>query len=144
MICWRIPSHKAKTPPGEFKVTTPKNLLINNQAVTSMRNLTTTLTYSKIPTYNWTFTLIPNWIWFCSRLLCFAQISNWWQLCMNSSIWLTPATWLIVVGCKALHFINDEDQEPLGYKTLRCTNTIASHKVYEFYVSVSVTWWILK
>ena len=132
MICWRIPSHKAKTPPSEFKVTTPKNLLINNQAVTSMRNLTTTPTYSKIPTYSWTFTLIPNWIWFCSRLLCFAQISNWWQLCMNPSMWLTPATWLIVVGCKTLHFINDEDQEPLGYKTLRCTNTIASHKVYEF------------
>ena len=29
-------SHKAKTPPGEFKVTTPKNLLINNQTVTSI------------------------------------------------------------------------------------------------------------
>ena len=33
-------SHKAKTPPGEFKVTTPKNPLINNQAVTSIKNLT--------------------------------------------------------------------------------------------------------
>ena len=31
---------KAKTPLGEFKVTTPKNPLINNQAVTSIRNLT--------------------------------------------------------------------------------------------------------
>ena len=31
---------KAKTLPGDFKVTTPKNLLINNQAVTSIRNLT--------------------------------------------------------------------------------------------------------
>ena len=43
---------KAKTPQGEFKVTTPKNLLINNQADTSMRNLTTTLVYPKIPTYS--------------------------------------------------------------------------------------------
>ena len=25
-----------------------------------------------------------------------------------------------VVGCKVLHFINNEDQEVLGYKTLRC------------------------
>ena len=39
---------KAKTPPGEFKVTTLKNSLINNQAVTKMRNLTTTLAYPKI------------------------------------------------------------------------------------------------
>ena len=31
---------KAKTPPGDFKVTTPKNSLINNQAITSKRNLT--------------------------------------------------------------------------------------------------------
>ena len=31
---------KAKIPPGDFKVTTLKNLLINNQAITSKRNLT--------------------------------------------------------------------------------------------------------
>ena len=30
---------KTKTPLGEFRVTTPKNLLINNQVVTSIRNL---------------------------------------------------------------------------------------------------------
>jgi len=71
-------SRKAKTPSGEFKITTPKNPLINNQVVTSMRNLTTTLTYSKIPNYSWTFASIPNWIWSCSKLLCFAQISNLW------------------------------------------------------------------
>ena len=31
---------KEKTPRGDFKVITPKNSLINNQAVTSIRNLT--------------------------------------------------------------------------------------------------------
>ena len=31
---------KAKIPTGDFKVTTLKNLLINNQAITSKRNLT--------------------------------------------------------------------------------------------------------
>ena len=29
---------KTKTPPSDFKVTTPKNPLINNQAITSKRN----------------------------------------------------------------------------------------------------------
>jgi len=45
-------SRKAKIPPDEFKVTTLKNLLINNQVVTSMRNITTTLAYPNILTYN--------------------------------------------------------------------------------------------
>ena len=45
-------SRKAKTPLDEFKVTTPENLLINNQAITSIKNLTTTLAYPEIPTYN--------------------------------------------------------------------------------------------
>ena len=32
---------KAKTPPGEFKVTTPKNLLLSKQVVTKLRNPST-------------------------------------------------------------------------------------------------------
>jgi len=72
-------SYKAKTPPGDFKVTISKNQLINNQTITNIRNLTTTLTYPKIPTYSWTFTSIPNWTWSCSSILSFiAQISNLW------------------------------------------------------------------
>ena len=51
---------------------------------------------------------------------------------MDPSTWLTPATWMIVVGCKVFHFINDEDQEALGYKTLSRTSAVASHRVYEF------------
>ena len=45
-------SHKAKTPPGNFKITTFKNPLINNQAAASITNFTTTLAYPKIPTYS--------------------------------------------------------------------------------------------
>ena len=45
---------------------------------------------------------------------------------------------MIVVSCKVLYFINNEDQEALGYKTLRRTNAIASDRVYEFWVSVSI------
>ena len=41
VICLRMgKTTKAKTLPGDFKVITPKNLLINNQAITSKRNLT--------------------------------------------------------------------------------------------------------
>ena len=63
MICWQMgkTSSKAKTSSDEFKVTTPKNPLINNQAVTNMRNLTTSLAYPKIPTYSCTFAPIPKW-----------------------------------------------------------------------------------
>ena len=45
-------SRKAKTPPSDFQVITPKNPLINNQGVTSIRNFTTTLAYPKIVTHN--------------------------------------------------------------------------------------------
>ena len=126
---WGKP-YKAKSPLGDFKVTTPKNLLINNQVVTSIKNLTTTLAYPKILTYSWTFASIPNWTWSCSNLLSFdAQISNLWlTLCTNPSMWLTPTTWTDVVGCKVLHFINNEDQEALGYKTLCLTNPVAFHR----------------
>ena len=34
-------NHRGKTPPGEFKVTTPENLPLSKQAVTSKRNLNT-------------------------------------------------------------------------------------------------------
>ena len=41
VICLRMEkTTKAKTPPGDFKVITPKNPLINNQVITSKRNLT--------------------------------------------------------------------------------------------------------
>ena len=48
--------------------------------------------------------------------------------------WCTaPSTWLIHqleedVGCKVLHFINNEDQEALGYKILRRKDVVASFR----------------
>ena len=104
MICWQMgkTSRKAKIPPSDFKDTTSKNLLISIQAVTNIRNLTTTLAYLKIPTYSWTIVLIPNWTWFCSSLLPFnAQISNLWlTICMDPSTWLTLATWMMLLTAK--------------------------------------------
>ena len=39
VICLRNgKNHQGKTPPGEFKVTTPENPLLSKQAVTSKRN----------------------------------------------------------------------------------------------------------
>ena len=130
MICWQMGKISRKAKPHRVKVTTPKNPLINNQVVTSMRNLTIILAYPKIPTYNWTFVPIPNWTWSCTSVLSFMHKS---PICdkpfyTDLSTWLTPATWMIVVGYKVLHFINDEDQEALGYKTLWRTNTVAFHK----------------
>ena len=41
VICLQMgKTTKAKTSPGDFKVTTPKNPLINNQTITIKRNLT--------------------------------------------------------------------------------------------------------
>ena len=147
MICWQMgkTSHKAKIPPGYFKVTTSKNSLINNQAITSIRNLTTTLAYPKISTYNWTFASIPNWTWSCSELLRFVQISNLWLTPLHgSSTWLTLVTWLIVVSCKILHFINNKYQNALGYKILWRTNAVASLKENKSLDLCIHMWWLLK
>ena len=95
MICWQMGKtfRKTKIPPSEFKVTTPKNPLINNQAVTSMRNLTTTLVYPNITTYSWTFIPILNWTWSCSSLLSFdAQIFNLWLTPLHGSQYMTNSS----------------------------------------------------
>ena len=48
----------AKTPSGDFQVTTPKTPLLQQQAVTSKRISST------LPTYSWTLIPIPNWTCF--------------------------------------------------------------------------------
>ena len=45
----------AKTPLGDFQVTTPETPLLSQQAVTSKGILST------LPTYSWTLIPIPNW-----------------------------------------------------------------------------------
>lgn len=45
---------------------------------------------------------------------------------------------MIVVDCKVLHFINNEDHEALSYKTQTHINAVTSHRVYGLWVSVSV------
>ena len=86
-------SRKAKTSLGDFKVIILKNPLINNQAVISIRNLTTTLAYPEIPTYSWTLTPILNWTWSCSSLLSLdAQISTLWLTLLHKSQYVTNSS----------------------------------------------------
>ena len=49
--------------------------------------------------------------------------------CVTNQCCVAPNTWLTHqleedVGCKVLHSINNEDQEALGYKTLRRKDTV--------------------
>ena len=123
-------SCKTKTPLSDFKVTTPKNPLINNKAVTSIRNFITILSYPKIPTYNWTFAWIPNWTWSCSSLLSFdAQISNLWlTLCTDPSTWLTPATWMMLLVAKLFTSSTMKIRKHLVTKPYDVQNVVASHR----------------
>ena len=52
---------------------------------------------------------------------------------MTNQWYTAPSTWLTHqleedVGWKILHFINNEDQEALGYKTLRRKDAVASFR----------------
>ena len=148
MICWQIGkiSLEAKTLSGEFKVTTPNNPLINNQAVTSVGNLTTTLAYPNISTFNWTFALIPNWTWSCGKLLSFvAQISNLWLTPLHESQYVTNSSNLI--NCCWLQSSSLHKQWRSGSTWLQNPK---AYKRGSFLPSVWVlglcfhVWWLLK
>ena len=123
-------SCKAKTPLCDFKVTIPKNLLINNQVITSIRNL---INYRwPISKYQPTVEPLPKYPIGLDLVVAFfpldAQTSNLWlTFYTDPNMWLTLATWTDVVGYKVLHFINNEDLKALGYKTLWHRNAVASH-----------------
>ena len=114
----------AKTPLGDFSVTTPETPLLSQQAVTS-KGIPSTL-----PTYSWTLTPIPNWTCFVvtvplsdARLL-----STWLTNCANPSTRLQSPTKKIV-DCKVLQFIHTmKIKKMLGYKTLRCKYTATSSR----------------
>ena len=96
----------AKTPPGDFQVTTPETPLLSQQAITS-KGIPSTL-----PTYSWTLTPIPNWT--CSVVtvsLFDARLPSTWLT--NARIPVHDFNHQLerVVGCKVLQLIHDEDQE---------------------------------
>ena len=82
-----------KTPPGDFKVTTPENQLLSKQAVTNKGIL---VPYTNLQSNPYPNTLLDL---FCSDNLSFwcTAPSTWLTnlmhsllLCMNPSTWLTP------------------------------------------------------
>ena len=112
----------AKTPPGDFQVTTLKTPLLTQQAVTSKGILST------LPTYNWTLTPIPNWTYYVVTIPLFdARLSSTWLTnCADPSTWLQSPT-KKVVGCKVLQFIHTmKIKKMLGHKTQWCTYTATS------------------
>ena len=87
VICLRMGKNlTAKTPSGDFQVTTSETLLLSQQAVTS-KGIPSTL-----PTNNWTLTPIPNWT--CSVVI--VPISDA----------RLPSTWLIVARIPVRNFNN--------------------------------------
>ena len=113
MICLRMgKTYTAKTPPGDFKITTLENLLLSQLVVTSKWIL--------VPYTNLQLNSYPNTQLdlFCSDNLSFQ--------CMTPNTRLTHQLEKDV-SCKILQFINTmKITKLLGYKTLRCTNTVAS------------------
>ena len=125
MICLRMEKNlTAKTPPGDFQVTTPETPLLSQQTVTSKRIPST------LPTYNWTLTPIPNWT--CSVLT--VPLSD----TRLPSTWLTVARIPVrdfktptkkIVGCKVLQFIHTmKIKKMLGHNTLWCKYTTTSSR----------------
>ena len=122
---------KAETPPGDFKVTIPKNPPINNRAITSKNeSYQLPLAYPKLPTYSWIFTSISNWIDLVVALFLFnAQIqyvTNQWST--DPSMWLTPTTWRKLLTAKFFTSCAMKTRKLLGYKTLWRKNAIASFR----------------
>ena len=106
----------AKTPPGDFQVTTVETPLLSQQAVTS-KGIPSTL-----PTYSWTLTPIPYWT--CSVVtvpFSDARLPSTWLTVARIPIrdFKTPTK--KIVGCKVLQFIHTmKFKKMLSYKTLRC------------------------
>ena len=114
----------AKTPPGDFQVTTPETPLLSQQAVTS-KGISSTL-----PTYSWTLTPIPNWTCSVVTVPVFdARLPSMWLTnCTDPSMRLQTPT-KKVVGCKVIQFIHTmKIKKMLGHKTLRWKYTATSSR----------------
>ena len=125
VICLRMgKTYTAKSPPGDFKVTTPKTPLLSQQAVTS-KEIPVSYTNLQLKPY-------PNTQLdlFCNDSFPFdARLpSTWLTNCTDPSTWLQSPT-KKVVGCKILQFIHTmKIKKMLGHKTLRCTYTATSSR----------------
>ena len=121
VICLRIgKTYTAKTPPGEFKVTTPENPLLSQQSVTSKGILVLYTNLQLNPYSNIQLDL------FYSDNLSFS---------MHGSQYVTIARILVydliinlrrMLVAKFFSSSHNEYYEVFGHKTLLCTNTTTS------------------
>ena len=118
-------NHRGKTLPSESKVTTPENPLLSKQRVTSKGIL--------VPYTNLQLNPYPNiqLDLFYSDNLSFSMHGSQYMTnqLMHKSKYMTNHQLEKDVGCKVLQFINTmKITKLLGYKTLRCTNVVASSR----------------
>ena len=118
-------TYTAKTPPGDFKVTTPKNSLLSQQAVTSKK--------ISIPYTNLQLNPYPNTQLdlFCSDNLSFSITtpSTWLTNSMRGSQYTAYSpTWERCWLQSSLVHHTMKITKLLGYKTLQYTNTAASSR----------------
>ena len=113
----------AKTPPNDFKVTTPENPLLSQQVVTSkgISVFYTNLQLNPYPSTQLDLFYSDNLSFQCTAP------SAWLTNCANPSTQLDHQLEKDV-GCKVLQFHTMKFNKLLGHKTLRCTNTVASSK----------------
>ena len=114
MICfWMGKTYTAKTPLGDFKVTTPENSLLSQHAVTNKGIL---VPYANVQL---NLTLIPNWTWSVVTISHFQ--------CMTPSKWLPIARILVhdlitnlrrMLVAKFFNSSHDEDQKVVWLQNL--------------------------
>ena len=125
VICLRMGKNlTAKTPPGDFQVTTPETPLLSQQAVTS-KGIPSTL-----PTYSWTLTPRPTWTYSVVTVpLSDARLPSTWLTIARIPVcdFKTPTE--KIVGSKVLQFIHTmKIKKMLGHKTLWCKYTATSSR----------------
>ena len=146
---------QGKTLLSDFKVTTPENPLLSHQEITNKE--------ISVPYTNLQLNPYPNTQLdlFYSDNLSFSMHSSQYvtNQSMHESKYMTNHQLEKNVGCKVFQFINTmKITKLLGYKTLRCTNTIVSSKerwtrayvsshnvlVKSFCIKLHQLWWPLK
>ena len=119
MIClWIGKTYTAKTPPGDFKVTTPENSLLSKQAVTSKG---ISVPYTNLQLNPYSNTQLD--LFYSDNLsFQFTAPSTWLTNCANPNTRLDHQLEKDV-GCKFFYSSHDEDHEvawsqnPTVYKT---------------------------
>ena len=118
-------SYTVKTPPGDFKVTTLKNSLLLQQAITSKR---IPLPYTNLQLNPYPNTQLDL---FCSDNLSFycTALNMWLTNLLRGSQYTTYSPTWERCWLQSFSFHHKMKITKLhGYKTLRCTNTSASSR----------------